>query len=142
MLFDILTGAGLSNNVLKSGDRQAAFRQTPAEHEELLDERNLPGYREAMMLQGPARLMAIQQLRAQAALREAEYPKYWDDQYPRRNISQSSSFIGDIDYDPYSNSAQIQIGNKVYSYYRTPDQIAEMVNSPSLGGYFNRVLKG
>ena len=142
MLFDILTGAGLSNNVLKSGDRQAAFRQTPAEHEELLDERNLPGYREAMMLEGPARLMAIQQLRAQAALREAEYPKYWDDQYPRRNISQSSSWVGDIDYDPYSNSAQIQIGNKVYSYYRTPDQIAEMINSPSLGGYFNRVLKG
>lgn len=142
MLFDILTGAGLSNNVLKSGDRQAAFRQTPAEHEELLDERNLPGYREAMLLEGPARLMAIQQLRAQAALREAEYPKYWDDQYPRRNISQSSSWVGDIDYDPYSNSAQIQIGNKVYSYYRTPDQIAEMVNSPSLGSYFNRVLKG
>jgi hypothetical protein len=142
MLFNILTGAGLSNNVLKSGDRQAAFRQTPAEHEELLDERNLPGYSEAMMLEGPARLMAIQQLRAQAALREAESPKYWLDEYPRRNISQSSSFIGDINYDPYSNAAQIQIGNKVYSYSRTPDQIAEMINSPSLGGYFNRVLKG
>lgn len=142
MLFNILTGAGLSNNVLKSGDRQATYRQTPSEHEELLDERNLPGYQEAMMLQGPAKLMAIQQLRAQAALREAEYPKYWSDEYPRRNINQSSSFIGDINYDPYSNSAQIQIGNKVYSYSRTPDQVAEMINSPSLGGYFNRVLKG
>ena len=141
MLFDIITGKGLSNNVLKSGDRLAAERQTPLEHEELLDERNLPGYREAMLLQGPARLMAIQQLRAQAALREAEYPKYWLDEYPRRDISQSSSFIGDINYDPYSNLAQIQIGNKVYSYSRTPEQIAEMINSPSLGGYFNSVLK-
>ena len=137
MLFNILTGAGLSNNVLKSGDRQATFRQTPAEHEELLDERNLPGYREAMMLEGPARLMAIQQLRAQAALREAEYPKYWDDQYPRRNISQSSSFIGDIDYDPYSNAMQVQLGNKIYSYYKTPDQVAEIVNSQSIGEKFN-----
>lgn len=137
MLFNILTGAGLSNNVLKSGDRQAAFRQTPAEHEELLDERNLPGYREAMLLEGPARLMAIQQLRAQAALREAEYPKYWDDQYPRRNISQSSSWVGDIDYDPYSNAMQVQLGNKIYSYYKTPDQVAEILNSQSIGKKFN-----
>lgn len=141
MLFNILTGTGLSNNVLKSGDRQATYRQTPSEHEELLDERNLPGYQEAMMLQGPAKLMAIQQLRAQAALREAEYPKYWLDEYPRRNISQSSSWVGDINYDPFSNSAQIQIGNKVYSYARTPEQVAEMVNSPSIGGYFNNVLR-
>jgi hypothetical protein len=137
MLFDIITGKGLSNNVLKSGDRLAAERQTPLEHEELLDERNLPGYREAMMLQGPARLMAIQQLRAQAALREAEYPKYWDDQYPRRDIAQSSSWVGDIDYDPYSNVMQVQLGNKVYTYSKTPDQVAQIVNSPSIGNYFN-----
>ena len=137
MLFDIITGKGLSNNVLKSGDRLAAERQTPLEHEELLDERNLPGYREAMLLQGPARLMAIQQLRAQAALREAEYPKYWDDQYPRRDIAQSSSWVGDIDYDPYSNVMQVQLGNKVYTYSKTPDQVAQIVNSPSIGNYFN-----
>lgn len=137
MLFDIITGKGLSNNVLKSGDRLAAERQTPLEHEELLDERNLPGYREAMMLQGPARLMAIQQLRAQAALREAEYPKYWDDQYPRRDIAQSSSWVGDIDYDPYSNVMQVQLGNKVYTYSKTPDQVAQIVNSPSIGEYFH-----
>lgn len=137
MLFDIITGKGLSNNVLKSGDRLAAERQTPLEHEELLDERNLPGYREAMMLQGPARLMVIQQLRAQAALREAEYPKYWDDQYPRRDIAQSSSWVGDIDYDPYSNVMQVQLGNKVYTYSKTPDQVAQIVNSPSIGNYFN-----
>lgn len=141
MIFDILTGAGLSNNALKSGDRQATFRQTPYEHEQLLDETNLPGYREAMMLPGPQRLMAIQQLRAQAALREAESPKYWDDDYPRRDISQSSSWVGDIDYDPYSNIMQVQLGNKVYTYSKTPDQVAEIINSPSIGGYFNNVLK-
>lgn len=136
MLFDIITGKGLNNNI-RTGDRLAAERQTPLEHEELLDERNLPGYREAMMLQGPARLMAIQQLRAQAALREAEYPKYWDDQYPRRDIAQSSSWVGDIDYDPYSNVMQVQLGNKVYTYSKTPDQVAQIVNSPNIGNYFN-----
>ena len=138
MLFDIITGNGLGSNILKSGDRQAAFRQTPQEHEELLDERNLPGYREAMTLQGPARLIAIQQLRAQAALREAEYPKYWDDEYPRRPIDQSSSWVGDINYDPYSNVAQVQLGNKVYSYSMSPNRIAEIINSPSIGQEFNK----
>lgn len=136
MLFDIITAKGMNNNI-RTGDRLAAERQTPLEHEELLDERNLPGYREAMMLQGPARLMAIQQLRAQAALREAEYPKYWDDQYPRRDIAQSSSWVGDIDYDPYSNVMQVQLGNKVYTYSKTPDQVAQIVNSPNIGDCLN-----
>lgn len=138
MLFDIITGNGLGSNVLKSGDRQATFRQTPQEHEELLDERTIPGYQEAMTLQGPARLFAIQQLRAQAALREAEYPKYWDDEYPRRPIDQSSSWVGDINYDPYSNVAQVQLGNKVYSYSMSPNRIAEILNSPSIGQEFNK----
>lgn len=137
MLFDIITGNGLGSNVLKSGDRLATERQTPQEHADLLDERNLPGYREAMLLEGPARLMAIQQLRAEAALREQEYPKYWDDQYPRRPISQSSSWVSDIDYDPYSNVAQVQLGNKVYSYSMTPNRLAQILNSPSIGKEFN-----
>lgn len=138
MLFDIITGNGLGSNVLKSGDRQATFRQTPQEHEELLDERTIPGYQEAMTLQGPARLFAIQQLRAQAALREAASPKYWSDEYPRRPIDQSSSWVGDINYDPYSNVAQVQLGNKVYSYSMSPNRIAEILNSPSIGQEFNK----
>lgn len=138
MLFDIITGNGLGSNILKSGDRLATFRQTPQEHEELLDERTMPGYQEAMALQGPARLFAIQQLRAQAQLREQEYPKYWDDEYPRRLIDQSSSWVGDINYDPYSNVAQVQLGNKVYSYSMSPNRIAEILNSPSIGQEFNK----
>lgn len=138
MLFDIITGNGLGSNILKSGDRLATFRQTPQEHEELLDERTMPGYQEAMTLQGPARLFAIQQLRAQAQLREQEYPKYWDDEYPRRPIDQSSSWVGDINYDPYSNVAQVQLGNKVYSYSMSPNRIAEILNSPSIGQEFNK----
>ena len=138
MLFDIITGNGLGSNVLKSGDRQATFRQTPQEHEELLDERTIPGYQEAMTLQGPARLFAIQQLRAQAQLREQESPHYWDDEYPRRPIDQSSSWVGDINYDPYSNVAQVQLGNKVYSYSMSPNRIAEILNSPSIGQEFNK----
>lgn len=142
MIFEILTAKGLGNNVLKSGNRDATIRQTPTQHEELLDVRTIPGYREATLLPEPQRSMALAGLRARAELREMEDPRYWSDEYPRRNINQSSSFIGDINFDPYSNSAQIQIGNKVYSYYRTPSQIAEMINSPSLGSYFNHELKG
>lgn len=137
MLFNILTGTGLSNNVLKSGDRQATFRQTPQEHEDLLDERNLPGYQEVMLMTGPAKLAALQQLKAQAQLREAEYPKYWDDDYPRRPINQSSSWVSDIDYDPYSQVAQVQLGNKVYAYPMSPNRVAELLNSPSIGKELN-----
>ena len=138
MLFNILTGAGLSNNVLKSGDRQAAFRQTPQEHEELLDYTNLPGYREVMEMPiGYPQLAALGRLKLQAEQREQESPKYWLDEYPRRPISQSSSWVSDIDYDPYSNAMQVQLGNKIYSYYKTPDQVAEIINSPSIGEKFN-----
>ena len=138
MLFNILTGAGLSNNVLKSGDRQAAFRQTPQEHEELLDYTNLPGYREVMEMPiGYPQLAALGRLKLQAEQREQESPKYWLDEYPRRPISQSSSWVSDIDYDPYSNAMQVQLGNKIDSYYKTPDQVAEILNSPSIGEKFN-----
>lgn len=137
MLFNIISGKGLGSNVLKSGDRLAVERQTPEEHAELLDERNLPGYREAMSLPGPQRLMAIQQLRAEAALREQEYPKYWDDEYPRRTVNQSSSWVGDINFDPYSNVAQVNMGNKVYSYSFTPPRLAQILNSSSIEQEFN-----
>lgn len=142
MLFDVISGNGLSNNVLKSGDRQATYRQTQEEHDNLLDITTLPGYREAMSLQGLPRLMAMEQLKAQAELREAEYPKYWEDEYPRRDISQSSSWISDINYDPYTQVAQVQMGNNVYAFpSQSPDNVADWLNAPSMGQYYHLYKK-
>ena len=138
MLFNILTGAGLSNNVLKSGDRQAAFRQTPQEHEELLDYTNLPGYREVMEMPiGYPQLAALGRLKLQAEQREQESPKYWLDEYPRRPISQSSSWVSDINYDPETQVAEIQLGDKVYGYSMSPNRITQLLNAPSIGRELN-----
>lgn len=94
MLFNVLTGKSLTSNAMKSGDRNATRRQTKEEHDALLDIRTLPEYKAILaMPPGPQKSLAIAALNAEAELREREYAKYWDDQYPRRNISQSSSWV-------------------------------------------------
>lgn len=143
MLFNVLTSQGGSDNSIKSGDRQATLRQSNSEHNALLDVTTLPEYNAVMaMPPGPQKAMAIAALNAKAKLREREYAKYWDDEYPRRPIAQSSSFIGDIQYDPYSELMTVNVGNKSYAYSnQRPDNIANFINSNSLGKYYNDTLK-
>lgn len=143
MLFNVLTSKGGTGNALKSGDRLATQRQTQAEHNKLLDISSLPEYTAVMsMPPGPQRVMAIRALNAKAQLMEKEYPKYWNDEYPRRSISQSSSFIGDVNYDPYSQVMNIEVGNRTYSYpSQRPEDVANFLNSNSLGSYYNNILK-
>lgn len=143
MLFNVLTSKGGTGNALKSGDRLATQRQTQAEHNKLLDIRSLPEYTAVMsMPPGPQRQMAIRALNAKAQLMEKEYPKYWNDEYPRRAITQSSSFIGDVNYDPYSQVMNLEVGNRTYSYpSQSPNDVANFLNSNSLGSYYNNILK-
>lgn len=143
MLFNVLTSKGGTGNALKSGDRLATQRQTQAEHNKLLDIRTMPEYQVVMsMPPGPQRVMAIRALNAKAQLMEKEYPKYWNDEYPRRPITQSSSFIGDVNYDPYSQVMNIEVGNRTYSYpSQSPNDVANFLNSNSLGSYYNNILK-
>lgn len=143
MLFNVLTSKGGTGNALKSGDRLATQRQTQAEHNKLLDIRSLPEYTAVMsMPPGPQRQMAIRALNAKAQLMEKEYPKYWNDEYPRRPITQSSSFIGDVSYDPYSQVMNLEVGNRTYSYpSQSPNDVANFLNSNSLGSYYNNILK-
>lgn len=143
MLFNVLTTQGGSGNAIKSGDRQATLRQSNSEHNALLDVTTLPEYRAVMaMPPGPQRNIAIAALNAKAQLREREYAKYWDDELPRRPITQSSSFIGDVQYDPYSKVMTVDVGNKSYAYPgQSPDNVANFINSNSLGKYYNDTLK-
>ena len=142
-IFNVLTSKGGTGNALKSGDRLATQRQTQAEHNKLLDIRSLPEYTAVMsMPPGPQRQMAIRALNAKAQLIEKEFPKYWNDEYPRRSISQSSSFIGDVNYDPYSQVMNLEVGNRTYSYpSQSPNNVANFLNSNSLGSYYNNILK-
>ena len=143
MLFNVLTSKGGTGNALKSGDRLATQRQTQAEHNKLLDISSLPEYQVVMsMPPGPQRVMAIRALNAKAQLMEKEFPKYWNDEYPRRPITQSSSFIGDVNYDPYSQVMNVEVGNRTYSYpSQSPNDVANFLNSYSLGSYYNNILK-
>lgn len=143
MLFNVLTTQGGSGNAIKSGDRQATLRQSNSEHNALLDVTTLPEYKAVMaMPPGPQRNIAIAALNAKAQLREREYAKYWDDELPRRPITQSSSFIGDVQYDPYSELMTVNVGNKSYAYSgQSPDDVANFINSNSLGKYYNDTLK-
>lgn len=141
MLFNVLTSQGGTGNALKSGDRLATERQTQSEHDKLLDISSLPEYQAVMsMPPGPQRDMAIKALNAEAQLMEKESPKYWNDEYPRRPISQSSSWVGNVQYDPSSQVMNIQLGNKTYSYPNvTPEGAAKFFNSDSLGKFLNNV---
>lgn len=130
MEFSITQGEGLGNNVLKGGEREAAERQTPEEHRALLDITTLPDYYTLMNSGNP---LAYQILMEEAERREAEDPKYWYDDEPRRNITQSSSWVGDISYDPYDDLAIIKMGNNYYGRYINPDEMANLLNSPSIG---------
>lgn len=142
MHFDVMSGIpSLAGNALKGGDRTAAERQTPFEHDTILDEKNLPEYPAVLMMPaGPQRDLALNALKAEAIRREAELPKYWNDQYPRRPITQSSSWISGIEYDPVTNYAQMQTRDgKSYGYGGIdPTQMANILNSQSIGDEFNK----
>lgn len=138
-IFNVLTSKGGTGNALKSGDRRATERQTKSEHDDLLDISSLPEYQAVMaMPPGPQRDMAIRALNAEAQLMEKGYPKYWEDEYPRRTISQSSSWVGNVDYDPNTNTMNVDLGGKIYTYPDvTPDGLARFLNSGSLGTFLN-----
>ena len=72
-------------------------------------------------------------------LNETAIAKYWNDQYPRRPITQSSSWISGIDFDPMTNYMSVQMNGKTYGYGGIdPTQMANIINSQSIGYEFNK----
>ena len=105
MKFTVNNGnPSFSNNALKSGNRLATYRQTQQEHDDLLDISNLPDYPfYVAMPEGPEKEEFKDYLVVQAIQREKDDPKYWDEEEPRKPIAQSSSWVGDIEYNPDNN---------------------------------------
>lgn len=145
MKFHVDTGnESLAGNALKGGMRVAVERQTPEEHRDLLDITGYPEYIDVLNAPNAiAKAMKLKELYALAQEMERAYPKYWLDEEPRRQVSQSSSFIGDFDYDPEAQFLIVNMNGKDYAFPSfTPEHVAEWLNSPSLGKYFNQYLKG
>lgn len=137
--FNVLTYKNGANNAGKSGDRLATERQTKEEHDKLLDIRTLPSYN-AVLAMPPShdKMLAIASLNAEAAIREREYAKYWNDKVPRRRIDQSSSWVGNVQYNPETQTALIDLGGELYEYPGvTPEGMARFLNSGSLGKFLN-----
>ena len=152
MLFEVLRGnAGDSGNAQRMGNDKARYMQTPAEHMKYLDPATNPmtakSYYNAMLDPDPiSRRIKIIQLEQQAADYERELPEYWvNDQYPREHVQSSSSWVGNINYEPPKNgkgtgTAWILLGNKWYRYPDvSPQGMVNFLTSSSLGKYLNRM---
>lgn len=144
--FRVLTGPALSSNALMSGDTRARRMQSEAVHDKLLDIRTIPGYKRYLAVR---RINPIQasimrtRLEEKTIAREKNDPRYWmNDKHPRRPVTSSSSWIGTVDYDPYSKNMNVHIGNRTYTVPgQRPLQVKAFLESPSLGRYFNQHYK-
>lgn len=118
-----------TRNMLNDGE--AAYRQSPAEHENLLHKYERPGMT-------PAEKMIAAE---RGILEEKLVPKYWDDEYPRRDVGGSSSWIDEIEYLPTLGLAIMHTNGNQYYYPMTADEVGDWMNSDSLGSYYNRNIK-
>lgn len=150
ILFTVRSGSpAYSNNALKNGDRRATHRQTPTAHNRydkniraaraaLLTARRMPSTPATAALKA-GRISAAQQQLKKAIAAEKNDPKYWNDRYPRRQLGQSSSWVGNIRFYPDVNNAKIMLGgHKYYDFPMNADAVARLLNSPSLGRHLNR----
>jgi hypothetical protein len=111
---------------------ETSYKQTPEEHQALLNK--------YMGVKGLPREVALQL----GAEEERRSPRYWiGDATPRYGGSTpSSSFIQAINVSPGLNLATITMKNgRSYSYAITPDQAGDLVNSNSLGAWYNKNIK-
>lgn len=150
MQFDSQVGPQLTLNALfKNSGRSfknAAFMQTPAEHERAI--RKFTKERERQFIRAgmtPAQV-ANAKKRAEEWAKNYDEPKkvekYWKgDQEPRRPIQISSSFIGGVRIVPSLGLARLNLNGRSYSYSLTPEMVGKMITSNSLGKFYNGRIK-
>lgn len=126
-------GNGTRNALLNRTEKDAAYKQTPVEHEEMLNKyvrpTDTPVERQIHLLQGQKE--------------ESEYPKYWNtDETPRRDLNPSSSFIRNVEVVPDMGITRLTLGNKQYNYVVNPDEAGDMLTDFSIGHFYNNRIKG
>lgn len=111
---------------------ETSYKQTEEEHRALLDaymnDPNLTPEQKIEMGKEEERLC----------------PRYWDtDEVPRRGGSHpSSSFIQEVNVNPSLGVATITMkSGRAYTYPIETDRTAEMINSNSLGSWYNKNIK-
>lgn len=111
---------------------ETSYKQTPQEHQALLDKyKGVKG-------------LSPEIAEALGREEEARSPRYWDgDATPRYGGSTpSSSFITGVNVNPGIGLATITMKNgRSYSYPITAEEAGQMINSNSLGAWYNRRVK-
>jgi len=129
MQFDI--GPGTNNATLVHEMSDAAYKQSPSEHEELLNRYVKPGM-------SPAQLLLAQ---LQGEQLEKLYKKYWLEETPRYEFSPSSSWIrrvenlGDLGLTGITTDR-----GRTYWVPQSSEEAGDFVTSPSLGSYWRDFL--
>lgn len=129
MLFKL--GNVTRNGLLNKAEKDAAYRQSEAEHQQALNRFVTPGMNPAQ--EALAKTMGEEY--------EKSLPKYWLDQTPRRNVDPSSSFIEEIEHFPTYGITRIQIGGRSYIYPMDDKFAGDMVTSNSIDKIYNDSVK-
>lgn len=122
---------GTRDAILAATNKDAAYRQSPIEHQEVLDQFQHSG-------QTPIEKMIAAQEGIEA---ELALPKYWDDETPRRNLGTASHWIDEVEYFPDLGIASMNVNGKQYIYPLTNDEIGEWMTADSIGSYYNNLIK-
>lgn len=150
MQFDSKVGPQLTLNALfKNSGRafkNAAFMQTPAEHERAIKKFTKERERQFIRAGMTPAQVANAKKRAEEWAKNYDEPKkiekYWKgDQEPRRPIQISSSFIGGVRIVPSLGLARLNLNGRSYSYSLTPEMVGKMITSNSLGKFYNGRIK-
>lgn len=122
---------GTRDAILAATNKDAAYRQSPIEHKEALDQFQRAG-------QSPIEKMIAAQEGIDA---ERELPQYWDDNTPRRDLGTASHWIDEVEYFPDLGIASMNVNGKQYIYPLTNDEIGEWMTADSIGSYYNNLIK-
>ena len=129
MRFDL--GKATRNMLLNDYASDAAYRQSPEEHEAMIHKYDIPG------MSPMDRMLAVQR----GIDEEKINPKYWDDESPRLDLGGSSSWIDGIEYIPSLGIAVMKTGGHEYYYPMSSDEAGDWMISDSLGSYYNNYVK-
>lgn len=122
---------GTRDAILAASNKDAAYRQSPTEHQEALDQFERAD-------QTPIEKMIAAQEGIEA---ERELPQYWDDTTPRRDLSTASHWIDDVEYFPDLGIASMNVNGKQYVYPLTNEEMGDWMTADSIGSWYNNLIK-
>lgn len=122
---------GTRDAILAASNKDAAYRQTPVEHQEVLDQFQSPNMTPIEKMHA-----AEQGIEAEQAL-----PKYWDDDMPRRDLGTASHWIDEVEYFPDLGIASMSVNGKQYIYPLTNDEMGNWMTADSIGSWYNNLIK-